>query len=115
MFHNLCWVYYQHKKIKVDKLLEYLICCSSLLFNYCKPNYDCTFKNNDNDDTATIDVATITAARKSNDNSQSNTIDGNNLVLNNNDDDVTATIDTRRSEVELSTKKKTNVHPTYKL
>lgn len=59
----------------------------SYLSNSYKSNYDCTFRNNDNDVTATVDVSATTVAYKINDNLQSNTADGDNLVLNDNDDD----------------------------
>ena len=80
---------YQYRQFKEDRLLKCPTCRTFLLFNCCKSNYDYTFKNNSNDDTITVDVAAANAARKINDNSQNNTVDGSNLVLNDNYDDVT--------------------------
>ena len=42
------------------------MCYEQIIFHYCRSNHDCTFKNNDNDDTSTAtknttsDVATAT-------------------------------------------------------
>ena len=93
MFHKLCWIQYQYRQFREGKLIKCPTCRTPLLFYNCKSNYHCSFKNNDNGDTTIIDVA-ATVTKKINDNSQSNTGDVNNLVLNNNDDAITATTTT---------------------
>ena len=66
-------------------------CRTTLLFNYCTSNYNCTFKNSDNNDSTSVDAASAADVRKINDNSQKDAVDGNNLVGYNNDDAITAT------------------------
>ena len=44
-------------------------CRTTLLFNYCTSNYNCTFKNSDNNDSTSVDAASATGVRKINDNS----------------------------------------------